>query len=93
MEVVIDVFTKLGPRFIVVKDEGLLLGLITKKDVAKMTNAADDPKSLLKAPSGFDLSFHVPSAPVMSYSLFSFLTKRQGYQRMSDVELESFIEN
>ena len=33
VELVIDLFTKLGPRYILVKENGNLMGLITKKDI------------------------------------------------------------
>ena len=35
VELVIDLFTKLGPRCILVKENGRLHGIITKKDVLK----------------------------------------------------------
>jgi chloride channel 3/4/5 len=35
VELVIDMFTKLGPRYIIVKHNGRILGIVTKKDVLK----------------------------------------------------------
>jgi chloride channel 3/4/5 len=35
VELVIDMFTKLGPRYIIVKHNGRILGILTKKDVLK----------------------------------------------------------
>jgi chloride channel 3/4/5 len=33
VEIVIDLFTKMGPRYIIVKENGKLCGIITKKDI------------------------------------------------------------
>lgn len=35
LEYVLDVFVKLGPRFILVEQEGLLVGIITRKDILR----------------------------------------------------------
>ena len=36
-ELVIDLFVKMGPRYLIVKDNGRLSGIITKKDVLQCT--------------------------------------------------------
>ncbi|KAH9246036.1 hypothetical protein BASA81_016426 [Batrachochytrium salamandrivorans] len=52
IEFVIDLFKKLGPRVIIIKEAGCLKGLITKKDLLATIYSMDDMMSSVRLASG-----------------------------------------
>jgi CBS domain-containing protein len=37
-ELVIDLFVKMGPRYVIVKENGRIVGIVTKKDIIRYTS-------------------------------------------------------
>ncbi|KAG6829702.1 hypothetical protein H0H87_010504 [Tephrocybe sp. NHM501043] len=85
LEIVMQLFKRMGPRVILVEDQGVLTGLVTVKDVLKFIASKPahepswderDPSPQTTMPRAFDASHQAYSSTLAAYTLKQFSAAR-----------------